>query len=201
MSINVKVIDTGRCRLRAFTVDKKTVHEIYSFTRDARVARFVGWFRHQSVKEAYKLVRKVKNKFYKYGDTNHWLIELKSTGEVIGFIHLYEEFPGLTYELSYALSADFAGHGLMSEVVKAVTAYAFETLKVNRLSARTDKENFASEAILRKIGAVIESEVIEYYIEPNLKLVRDIHYWRLLARTYFSARDEQQSHCAPLPAA
>lgn len=196
MSDNVKVINTDRCILRAFTADKKTAHEIFAFTRDARVARFVGWYRHQSVKEAYKLARKVRNRFYKYGDNNHWLIELKQTGAVIGFIHLYEEFPGLTYELSYALSAEYSGQGLMSEVVRAVTAYAFETLRVNRLSARTDKENYASEAILRKIGAVVESEVIEYYIEPNLKLVRDIHYWRLLARDYFAGRTKVRTDTA-----
>lgn len=179
-------INTPRCTLRAFTSDKKTVRDIFAFTSDARVAKFVGWYRHQSIKEAYKLARKVKNKFYKYGDWNHWLIETKDTGRVIGFIHLYEEFPGLTYELSYALSAEYAGQGLMSEAVQAVVQHAFEILKYNRLSARTDKENFASEAILRKVGAVVESEVIEYYIEPNLKLIRDIHYWRLLAKDFFA---------------
>lgn len=26
--------------------------------------------------------------------------------------------------------------------------------------------------------------MMQYYIEPNLKLMRDIHYWRLLARDY-----------------
>ncbi|MBX9771754.1 MAG: GNAT family N-acetyltransferase [Candidatus Obscuribacterales bacterium] len=187
----ITIIETERCRLRAFTSDKKTVHEIFAFTRDARVAKFVGWYRHLSVKETYKLARKVKNRFYRYGDWNHWLVELKDTGVVIGFIHLYEEFPGLTYELSYALSADYAGKGLMSEVVKSVVKHAFENLKYNRLSARTDKENFASEAILRKVGAEIESEVIEYYIEPNLKLIRDIHYWRLLSKNYFAGKFHQ----------
>jgi ribosomal-protein-alanine N-acetyltransferase len=184
----VTVIETDRCRLRAFTSDKKTVHEIYAFTSDARVAKFVGWYRHKTVKTTYKLTHKVKDRFYKYGDFNHWLIELKETGTVIGFIHLYEEFPGLTYELSYALNANYSGRGITSEVAKAVTKHAFVNLRYNRLSARTDKENFASEAILRKIGAVVESEVIEYYIEPNLKLVRDIHYWRLLAKDYFASK-------------
>lgn len=186
----VTILETSRCILRPFTSDKKTVHEIHAFTRDPRVAKFVGWYRHKSVKETYKLARKVKNRFYKYGDWNHWLVQLKDTGIVIGFIHLYEEFPGLTYELSYALSADYSGKGLMSEVVQAVVQHAFEDLKYNRLSARTDKENFASEAILRKVGAEIESEVVEYYIEPNLKLIRDIHYWRLLSRNYFAKNNK-----------
>lgn len=187
---HLTILETPRCILRAFTTDKNTVHEIFAFTSDARVAKFVGWYRHRSVKETYKLARKVKNRFYKYGDWNHWLIETKDTGRVIGFIHLYEEFPGLTYELSYALSAEYAGLGLMSEVVKAVVKHAFENLKYNRLSARTDKENFASEAILRKVGAEIESEVVEYYIEPNLKLIRDIHYWRLLSKKYFADKQK-----------
>jgi RimJ/RimL family protein N-acetyltransferase len=186
----VKTITTNSLTLRAFTTDKKTVREIFAFTSDARVAKFVGWYRHTSIRETYKLARKVKNRFYKYGDWNHWLIEHTATGRVIGFIHLYEEFPGLTYELSYALSAEYAGRGLMSEAVKAVVNHAFEDLHYNRLSARTDKENFASEAILRKVGAEIESEVIEYYIEPNLKLIRDIHYWRLLSKKYFTNKNK-----------
>lgn len=28
------------------------------------------------------------------------------------------------------------------------------------------------------------SEMMQYYIEPNLNLMRDIHYWRLLARDH-----------------
>jgi ribosomal-protein-alanine N-acetyltransferase len=188
---SVRSIETDRCRLRAFTSDKKTVQEINAFTSDERVAKFVGWFRHKSLKDTRKLVRKITDRFYKYGDSNHWLIECKNTGTVIGFIHLYEEFPGLTYELSYALNADYSGQGLMTEVVQTVVTYAFEELQCNRLSARTDQDNLASEAILRKVGAEVESVVSEYYIEPNLKLLRDIHYWKILSSRYFAAKIKQ----------
>lgn len=55
-------------------------------------------------------------------------------------------------DLGYALIPDAWGRGYAQEAAAAVVAHALDNLGISRLAAITTPENFASMAVLRKVG-------------------------------------------------
>ena len=71
-------------------------------------------------------------------------------------IHAREDVHGHTAELGYWLGDSYWGKGYMTEVVKAVIPYAFETFGLHRLEACQFGWNGASGKVLEKAGFRLE---------------------------------------------
>jgi ribosomal-protein-alanine N-acetyltransferase len=54
--------------------------------------------------------------------------------------------------LGYALDGDFVGQGLMSEALRAVTAFAFEKMELHRIMANFRTENIRSRKVLEGLN-------------------------------------------------
>ncbi len=83
------------------------------------------------------------------------VMELKSTGRVIGEICIQEDslrYGVASKELSYHLREDYARQGYMKESLHAVIAYLFENENLTCVSARCFTPNIASLALLRSLG-------------------------------------------------
>ena len=61
-------------------------------------------------------------------------------------------FASLELGLGYALSPSARGHGYATEAVQALLAYAWQTVRINRVFAVTDRNNAASETVMRRVG-------------------------------------------------
>jgi ribosomal-protein-serine acetyltransferase len=59
-------------------------------------------------------------------------------------------------EIGYWLRTPYCGKGLMAEAVNAVTAYAFEHLKAERVELRCDDRNVRSAAVATRCGYALE---------------------------------------------
>lgn len=80
-------------------------------------------------------------------------IELKSTSALIGIIELRDIEPEHSAaELSYWLTVAAWGKGYMSEAVKSLIGYGFDTLALNRIEAYHMARNIGSGKVLRKNG-------------------------------------------------
>jgi [ribosomal protein S5]-alanine N-acetyltransferase len=64
--------------------------------------------------------------------------------------------------LGYGIDREHEGRGLMTEAVKAVVAYAFDTLKLHRVMANYMPINERSGELLRKVGFVVEGYARDY---------------------------------------
>jgi RimJ/RimL family protein N-acetyltransferase len=88
-----------------------------------------------------------------------WLTVEKKGGRAIGLAGLVRrdglEFP----DVGYAFIADAWGRGYAQEAAAAVLAHAQGPLGIPRLAAITTPENFASMAVLRKIGFVFQGMI------------------------------------------
>lgn len=90
-------------------------------------------------------------------DEVHLAIEVD--GEVVGGVGLHRQAAEErgTLEIGYWLGEPFWGRGIASEVVRAMTAWAFENLDgVLRLHARVYEGNPASARVLEKAGYRLE---------------------------------------------
>ena len=60
------------------------------------------------------------------------------------------------FEIGYWIRASEEGHGYITEAVRWLANYAFDTLKANRLEIRCDEQNVRSAAVPRRLGFVQE---------------------------------------------
>ncbi len=78
-------------------------------------------------------------------------------GRMAGGIAFFaSEEPLRSTELGYWLGAEFAGHGLMTRALNALLVYLFESLQLNRVQVRAEKDNTRSRALAERVGFTFE---------------------------------------------
>ena len=100
--------------------------------------------------------RKMEYRFY--------IMEKEKPYEVIGSIALSNVVTGAFWScfLGYKLDQEHGGRGYMTEAVKAVVEYGFETLKLHRIEANIMPRNAASIAVVTKCGFEYEGTARKY---------------------------------------
>lgn len=148
-------LETERLILRKFTEnDAEAVFR--NWASDDEVTKYLTWPAHRSVEDsagyiAYCLGTYIEISSYQWG------IELKETGELFGNISVVRMNEDIeAAELGYVIGRRFWGNGYMAEAVKAVIAFLFEEVGVNRISARHDTNNPNSGKVMKKAGMQYE---------------------------------------------
>ncbi len=82
----------------------------------------------------------------------------RDTGEAVGMVDINggPRFPGT--ELGWQLCDGHEGQGYATESAQALRDWAFANLPLESLVSYTDPENLASQAVARRLGAVIDPE-------------------------------------------
>ena len=84
-------------------------------------------------------------------------VTLKGSDTAIGIFQMREMEPGFaTGEWGFAIGSPFWGTGVFKEAAELVLEFAFETVGVHRLEARSAVRNGRGNGALRKLGAVQE---------------------------------------------
>jgi ribosomal-protein-serine acetyltransferase len=65
--------------------------------------------------------------------------------------------------IGYWLDADYEGRGIMTECVKAIISYGFETLDLNRIEILCATTNTKSRAIPERLGFTLEGTLRQYH--------------------------------------
>lgn len=86
------------------------------------------------------------------GETIHWAIVERASGELAGTVGFYRGFAGGDGEVGYVLRPGFRGRGLMTEAVGLVVGYGLTTLGPTRVIAHVDADNGPSIAVLERGG-------------------------------------------------
>jgi ribosomal-protein-alanine N-acetyltransferase len=86
------------------------------------------------------------------GESLHWGIFLKDSSELVGTCGYYRGFSRNNGEIGYILRPMYRGRGIMTEAVKLIVAFGFDTLKLETVVAYTSRENLASSEVLQKAG-------------------------------------------------
>lgn len=97
-----------------------------------------------------------------------WAVEVRSTGEFIGFTGLDQVDEGMPFtgvEVGWRLARSAWGHGYATEAARASLAYGFEVLGLPEILAVTTVTNLRSQAVMRRIG--MTSGPAEDFDDPN----------------------------------
>ncbi|MCL1068310.1 GNAT family N-acetyltransferase [Shewanella olleyana] len=142
-------LTTQRLSIRAFEVG-----DLVSFTEyraDPQIAQYQSWSDY-SLEQAQNLFDQMD--YQQFGEPGLWFqlaIADNRTDQIMGDIalHFIDE---QQMEIGFTIAKDYQQQGVAYEAVSAVIEFLFNSLNKHRIVATTDAENFASMALLLKLG-------------------------------------------------
>lgn len=171
-------IETDRLILRRYTLeDADAMYK--NWASDSEVTKFLTWQPHSSVDVSRSII---EDWLKKYSDEKYyqWAIVLKDNGnEPIGDIsvgHMNEDI--FMVHIGYCLGRAWWRRGIMSEALKAVTDFMFDTVEVNRVESRHDPRNPNSGKVMQKCGMKYEGTLRS--ADRNNQGICDACYYALL---------------------
>ncbi len=102
-----------------------------------------------------------------------------------------------SFEIGYWLRSSAEGQGYMSEAVRLLVTYCFETLEAQRLLIRCDVRNARSRAIPERLGFTLEGTLRNDHRGTDGTL-RDMQYWTMIPDEYARSA-ENAPNPRPLP--
>lgn len=147
---NLPILETPRLILRSMRMSD--AQDVYAFSKDPEVTRYVLWEPHRSVSDSRMYLRAMLRQ-YRSGTPCSYGIVLKATGQLIGTIGFmaYSE-ENRCAEVGYSIARWLWNKGLTTEALQAVIDMAFRHLNLHRLEAMHDTNNPASGRVMQKCG-------------------------------------------------
>jgi RimJ/RimL family protein N-acetyltransferase len=143
--------ETQRLRLMAW--QERHVAPFAAMNADPEVMRYFPAT--QTEEQSRASVEMWRAQFAERGWSN-WAVELKQSGEFIGFIGLSIPRRQLPFspcvEIGWRLARRFWGHGYATEGAKASLAVGFGQLELDEIVSFTALTNFPSRAVMERIG-------------------------------------------------
>lgn len=141
-------LTTDRLVLRQLeTTDDK---DIFSHRSDNTVNTYLKDFRHSSIEQTQAFINRVQNEIA-LGKTILWVITEKGNDTFIGTICLWNILKDeMKAETGYTLVSKFHRKGYMTEALKKVIDFGFNTVKLKTIEAYTHKDNKGSIQVLIK---------------------------------------------------
>ena len=151
---HLPILNTEHLILRPVRIsDAKAMYE---YSRDVEVSRYVLWEPHRSLIDTYEVISDIKRQ-YRRGWPSSFAISLPENGKMIGTIgYMWLNTENLSAEIGYSLSQSYWNRGYMTEALKAVLDYSFNTLELHRVEAQHDIRNPASGQVMKNAGMIKE---------------------------------------------
>jgi len=149
----MRMLETERLILRDFVeADWDAINGMLSDAEATRYMHFATW---AAEKRRKWLTWCLTNSQLPTPDAYNWAIVLKTTAQTIGWFGIGgASHPGVENErdFGYLLVRRAWGHGYMTEALRAVLRYEFETLGTPYISATCETANPASARVMEKVG-------------------------------------------------
>jgi [ribosomal protein S5]-alanine N-acetyltransferase len=144
------VLRGSQVHLRPFQI--RDAEDWYEVVRDPAVTTYLPWEPAVSVDAVRNYLMEQLGR-RKRGDSLAFAILENETGKVIGSTDLMDlRIKKGHTEIGYLLGQPYWGRGIMTEAATLSVEFAFDCLKVNRLTAWADEENVGSRRVMEKIG-------------------------------------------------
>ena len=151
---HLPVLETDRLILRPLQM--RDAQDLYAYAQDPQVARHVLWDAHESIWESRQFLRGAIRQ-YRKGQPGSFAITLKDSGRMIGTIgFMWINLDYRSGEVGYSLSRAYWNQGIMTEALRAVLAFGFDTLQLNRIEAQHETDNPASGRVMLHAGMQYE---------------------------------------------
>ncbi len=156
--------------------------DLFTIFGDQEVMRYWSKPALENLQAAQDLAREIRESFDQR-NLFQWGLVRPEDDRVIGTTTLCNlDTQNRRAELGYALARSEWGNGVMSTVLPAIVAYAFDTLDLHRIEADVDPRNPASIRLLERLGFKKEGHRRESYILSGE--IQDALLYGLLKREF-----------------
>lgn len=141
-------LDTPRLVLRELSVND--ARSLFELNADDEVIRWTG----DDPFDSEEAARTFLESYSSYQETGmgRWAVELKSTGEFIGWCGLKAHTDSGAVDLGFRLKKSVWNQGYATEAAKACLDYGFNQLGLLIIIGRVHPDNKASKRVLEKCG-------------------------------------------------
>ena len=137
--------------------------EIFIFRSDERILKFIDIPKANDIGDALAFIHKI-NKFIHDNECIYWGVASKEDDKLIGTICMWNILKEhYRSEIGFVLHPDQQGKGLMSEALIAISAYAFNEMKLHSIEGRVHPGNTASIKLMERNGFIREAYFKEDY--------------------------------------
>lgn len=149
------ILETDRLRFREMQIEDAS--EMFSLNLDPEVTKYTDDKPFESIQATSQFLKQYQDVYKNFG-YGRWIVELKLTGEILGWAGL-KYFPKTKItDVGYRFFKKYWGYGYATEAAKACIDYGFGNLKLNSIIAHARKDNVASVRVLEKCGMKIIGE-------------------------------------------
>jgi [ribosomal protein S5]-alanine N-acetyltransferase len=182
ISRNLPTLETDRLILRRMT--PSDAEAVFAYASDPEVTRYVVWDTHRSIQDSRAFLELAVQK-YKSGGEPDWGIVYKGDHHFVGTCGFVGwDVDHARAEIGYVLSRKYWGRGLMPEALRAMIAFGFERMGLNRIEARCIAENTASARVMEKVGMTYEGTLRQRELIKGA--YRDMKLYAILRSEYRS---------------
>jgi len=165
-------------------LNKDDIEDMTEYLTDKEVNKFLPDDAEMDNKKEIKAMIESVNQGFMESNKIRWGIVDKESLKVIGDCGFYKiDLVNQTGEISYRLSTEFWGQGIMSKVLKKMLSFGFEEIDLNRIEASVIPGNKGSLHILENNGFKKEGVLRDSLLKNNKYY--DLIVYSILKRDYF----------------
>lgn len=143
-------------RLNFVKITPDYAEDMYEYSCDDDVTRYLTWSSHHSVKETERYATLLQKK-YRSGVFNDWGLVLRETGKFIGTCGFTAfDFTEQSAEIGYVIAKPYWGMGLALEAAQRVMKFGIDELGLTGFCAKCIQGNDASFRVMQKCGMTTE---------------------------------------------
>ncbi|MBR2021499.1 MAG: GNAT family N-acetyltransferase [Clostridia bacterium] len=138
-------------RLDLVKISPEHAKDMYEYSSDPDVTRYLTWSCHSSLKETERYIKLLQKK-YAQGVFNDWGLIHRESGKFIGTCSFTSfDYEKNTAEIGYVISKDFWDQGYAAEAARCVMEFGFENFSLSGFCAKCMEGNDASMRVMQKV--------------------------------------------------
>jgi ribosomal-protein-alanine N-acetyltransferase len=151
---NLPYLETERIKFRKLSM--RDTGDVFEYASVPEVTLYVSWTPHRTIADTKSFLKHVLFQYEK-GIPASWGIALKENDKLIGTGgYLWCSTEHSKAEIGYVISDKYWNKGYMTEALRKILQFGFETMSLERIEARCFVENTASERVMQKCGMKLE---------------------------------------------
>ena len=167
---DLPVLQTERLQLRRLRLDD--AGDVFEYASDPEVSRYTTWKAHKTLEDSRAFLSSVIE-LYNSLQVAPWGMEHKEHRKLVGTCGFVSwNLRHRRAEIAYALARPYWNQGYTTEAVRAVIAFGYRVMGLNRIEARCDVPNIASARVMEKVGMKYEGVLRHHmftkgeYVDP-----------------------------------
>ncbi|VEU80802.1 GNAT family N-acetyltransferase [Haploplasma axanthum] len=166
-------------------VKVRDAKELYDFSKNNEVTKYLTWNSHTNVKETKMVIKKFYLAKIKQGLPASFVIVDKQNKKVIGVIDYLLDNETDPPEIGYFMNPKYWGKGIMTLALKEIVKIGFEELRFDVIGISHMVSNLGSKRVIEKNNFKYKYTIYNYFLQQKNEHV-DVMYYEMDKGDYYN---------------